>query len=195
MTRLQVAVGAVVMSSVVGCTCFVPVEEGGFAFPEDDAGVVLRDAGSDAGAVEIVVATGTDWLATGTEPPSGWTTLGFNAQWPAAQINSPASATLSYPGIWDSNTLTTGSPQVWYRRVFSLPGDVESAVLDLVCNDDMTVYVNGVQVLADHDGISTGAHLDVTAALEPGPNLIAATCRDMIPPEHAFHARLTALIR
>lgn len=54
----------------------------------------------------------------------------------------------------------------------------------------MVVYVNGAKVVDDADGVSTTLTLSVLPQLRVGDNLIAATCKDVILPEHAFAAKL-----
>ena len=72
-----------------------------------------------------------------------------------------------------------------------------TAFLDGGVDDDADVYINGFQVVNDHNGFAHGTFeltpIDVAAFLVQGVNLIAVAAEDNIPvwgPNHTFVAQL-----
>lgn len=165
-----------------GCVCFVPVDE------------LAPDA---AGSTRTTyVGSNATWKITGSTPSAGWNDdAGFDdSSWRPATSLLPRDPTISAEAdsVWDGPTITSGSRKVWLRKTFTLSSAVESAVLVAACNDDMEVWLNGTRVISDTDGVFTSRVVnDVRSQLVPGQNLLAASCVDVIPPEHAVYVLLS----
>ena len=162
-----------------GCVCFVPVDE--LAPPE---------------AHTTSIGSNPSWKITGSAPAAGWNSdAAFDdSTWRPAISLLPRDPTISAEAdsVWDGPTITSGSRKVWLRKSFTISRTVESAVLVGACNDDMEIWLNGTRVLSDTDGVSTYRTVDdVRAQLVPGQNLLAASCVDVIPPEHAIYVLLS----
>ena len=170
-----------VVLSQASCVCFIPVDE------------LVPD--SAFGATTYVGSNAT-WKITGSSPSAGWNSdAGFDdSSWGRAVSLLPRDPTLSpeADSVWDGPTITSGSRKVWLRKTFTLSSDVDSAALEAACNDDMEVWLNGTRAISDTDGVSTHRTVsDVRSLLVPGQNLVAASCSDQIPPEHAMYLLLS----
>lgn len=141
---------------------------------------------------------------TGTTPGTGWNTdKAFNdGSWPNAMQVLPESAAPNRPyamAIWDAPgpSTSTGSKKVHMRKTFTLGGTtVQSALLDISCNDDMNLWINGTQVIADMDGVNTyRLGVDVRQHLVIGLNLFAASCEDIVLPDHGYRSTLEIVTR
>lgn len=149
----------------------------------------------------LLIVTSGDWRITGAAPPSPeWGTLASfdDSAWQPAPVIVARGTSSGQTGdaIWDQGpTITSGSKQVWARHRFNIDGTVGAARVEAQCNDDMEVWLNGTQVIADADGVTTRMSVsEVNRLLTRGENLIAATCVDRIPPEHSFWAALTVTL-
>lgn len=157
--------------------------------------------GGTTGPFTTRIDTGSTWRVTAAPPSTAWTTLGFDdASWPQAVVVVPAGGSPGQVGdsIWDLGpTVSSGSQQVWVRRTFSIPGAaIDSALLDIACNDDMQVWVNGTSVVTDADGVTTvRLGVNIASALVVGQNVIAASCRDVVLPDHSIWGRLVVKSR
>ena len=140
----------------------------------------------------ILVTDGT-WKTIGTQPPASWnTSINFDdSGWVAATVTS---SNFGPPGsnlIWDG-PINGGPKTTWYRRTFALTGSVTDAQLVFRVDDDADVFVNGQQVINDHDHVAGGEEwVDVTSILHRGPNLIAVEAFDILPPVHGVAAVLS----
>lgn len=74
--------------------------------------------------------------------------------------------------VWKSKT-PVEAEQVFFRREFELPPEVESAVISLVCDDWHHIYVNGVDI-GSGEGWSTLRTYDVLAHLKQGGRNVIA---------------------
>ena len=76
--------------------------------------------------------------------------------------------------IWrdEGGSASSMPPEVrYFRRVFTVEGDIDSATLVMTADNDFTCWVNGRWAGAGQDHQRTYA-MDVTAWLEPGENLL-----------------------
>ena len=62
----------------------------------------------------------------------------------------------------------------WFRRVFTLDGPPDRAIIQCSADDSFTLYVNGTQVAQDGFWWRTTIHVDVTSLLRAGANTITA---------------------
>jgi len=130
-------------------------------------------------AAPIVIVTSAAWRVTGSQPASGWnTTMAFDdSAFGQASVNYPSEPMDGnvVNGIWNSSSHDGGSAETWFRYTFSLPSTPSSGLLDVAVDDDVDVYINGVQVVNDHNGTAQQIlNVDVTSVLQQGSNLIAA---------------------
>src|SRR6185295_6099099 len=111
-------------------------------------------AASTANAVSLTINTDSSWLATNVLPAATWNTdPSFNTTgWINASVNVPACAN-GADCIWYDGQFSA-TRFVWLRKTFTISNPVSSAVLLGGIDDDVDIYVNGTQVLNDHNGIS-----------------------------------------
>lgn len=150
--------------------------------------------GGTSGPTTTTVMTDSNWRLTAVAPTGAWQIQNFNdAAWGSAVVIAPVGPGVGAPAIWDLGpTTSSGSLQIWTRHLFIVPGQtVDSALLDVACNDDLSVWINGTQVVNDTDGVNTFIQAqDLRSFVVPGDNLIAATCRDVVLPDHSFWSKL-----
>ncbi len=80
---------------------------------------------------------------------------------------------------WFDGTETVGSSPVYFRKEFEIEGDPISGLFSFTVDDDAQIYVNGVQVVNDSNGLATTVSgLDVLPYLTTGLNLIAVKAQD-----------------
>jgi hypothetical protein len=144
--------------------------------------IVLAVSGPVSAAV--LTATGTSWKITPSNPGAvPWNTdPAFNdSGWQNATETSqqPTPPTVAR-AIWSSGGQFANEPVVWARHNFSVSGPLSSAELTYGCDDDCTIWVNGVQVVLDNNGAANGGSADVLAQLQQGNNLIAFTASDNV---------------
>jgi PEP-CTERM motif len=136
---------------------------------------------------EALAQTDTSWLVTASGPSAGWnTSAAFNtATWQSATVlynvadYLPAESPLT-KGIWSSGgQFSTTETTVWARRLWNLASLPTSASLHGGFDDDADVWINGTQVISDHNGIANNVGpVDITPYLSLGDNLIAFTASD-----------------
>lgn len=83
--------------------------------------------------------------------------------------------------IWPDGKMQdpTGSTPAYFRKEFTIPGPVTSGQLDLHCDDDCLIYLNGELVWADRNGRADVDYgIDVGSALRSGTNLVAVKAHD-----------------
>jgi putative heme-binding domain-containing protein len=78
--------------------------------------------------------------------------------------------------IWLSAKPKDGET-VYLRKVFTLPAEVQEAVLQVACDNHVTVFLNGEQLL-QHEQWEAVARENVTPRLKPGDNVLACRCRN-----------------
>lgn len=137
----------------------------------------------------VLTATDSSWKVTASTPGAGdWNSnLAFNdSGWQSATelanwTYSPAKVIWSSGGQY-SQTET----QLWARSIFNLLSLPLSAILNNGFDDDGDVFINGVQVVSDHNGFANNSTADITSYLVLGDNLIAFTATDNHP-VHGFN--------
>jgi hypothetical protein len=101
--------------------------------------------------------------------------------------------------IWADDPQGSGDTPAYVRKVFTLDFEPTSAsfggdlggLLDSVIDDDVQIYINGVLVLDDRDGVSGAIPFtNVTAHLLLGENLIAVKAHDSFGADEHFSLRL-----
>lgn len=147
-------------------------------------GLLVLWVASAAGAAPIVVSD-SSWKVTGTDPATAnaFSDLSYDdSAWENATILydvAPIIPSISAHGIWTSaGQYSTTETTIWGRKVFNLGSVPGSAVLTVGIDDDGDYYVNGVQVVSDHNGYANNTVVDVTPFLHAGDNLIAFTASD-----------------
>lgn len=136
----------------------------------------------------VLTATDSFWKVTASTPgASDWNS---NA---AFDDSAWQSATVLYnvgdfipgyvaKGIWSSGgQFSTVETQVWARGIFNLGTLPLSAVLNSGFDDDGDLFINGTQVVNDHNGFANNSFADIMPYLVVGDNLIAFTTTDNYP--------------
>jgi hypothetical protein len=147
-------------------------------------------AASTATADPLTINTDSSWLATNVQPAAAWSSdLLFNtAGWTNAfivnSVNSPPDPCfLGASCIWYDNQ-NSSTQFIWLRKTFTIPDPFSVATLVGGFDDDGDIYVNGILVYSDHNGIAEGAlsnpnnPLFLTQYLHLGDNLIAVAAQD-----------------
>jgi len=132
----------------------------------------------------VLTATNSSWKITASAPSaSDWNS---NAAFDDSAWQS-ATELASWPGyaakvIWSSGgQYSTTETQVWARAIFNLGTLPLSAFLNNGFDDDGDIFINGVQVVSDHNGYASNSFADITSYLTLGNNLIAFTATDNYP--------------
>lgn len=132
----------------------------------------------------VLTATDSSWRVTASTPGAGdWNSnLAFDdSGWESATVLN------TWPGysaqvIWSSGgQFSTTETQIWARGIFNLLSLPLSAILNNGFDDDGDVFINGVQVVSDHNGFASNSTADITSYLVLGDNLIAFTATDNYP--------------
>lgn len=135
----------------------------------------------------VLLRSDSSWNVTPNGPSAGWnTSTGFDdSAWQNATelynvglINGNPN-NLGTMGIWSSGgQFSTTETQAWFRQTISL-GELSAASLVVGCDDDCTVYVNGVMVIQDTNGSANDNTVsDLLPYLVVGLNLFAYTTTD-----------------
>lgn len=132
----------------------------------------------------VLTATDSSWKVTASTPGAGdWNSnLAFDdSGWESATVLN------TWPGysaqvIWSSGGQSSQTEtQIWARSIFNLLTLPLSAILNNGFDDDGDIFINGVQVVSDHNGYASNSTADITAYLVLGDNLIAFTATDNYP--------------
>lgn len=120
-------------------------------------------------------SNGDVWRYTFDEPVAEWTATAYDDSAWARGIAPFGGLRFPVPGIsaatiWDTD-------RIWLRRTFHLDSRPASAVLDLLHDEDVVVYLNG-ELLAERRGwTSWHAAIPVPSGiLEEGGNVLAIAC-------------------
>lgn len=138
---------------------------------------------------EILAQTDATWRVTAAAPGAGWnSSASFDtAAWQNATVLYNVADHLgpaySAQGIWSSGgQFSSTETTLWARQVWALAAVPISATLLGGFDDDADLWVNGVQVVSDHNGFANNvAPVDLLPYLNPGDNLIAFTVSDNYP--------------
>lgn len=139
-----------------------------------------------------LLQTDSSWLVTpGTPAGADWNTSASfdDSSWQNATVLYDASvapenaAFAGAKGIWSSGgQFSTSETQVWIRKVFSLSSALTAASMTVGCDDDCSVWVNGVQVINDTSGdANNNTVANMLPFLTLGTNLIAYQVSDNWP--------------
>lgn len=149
-----------------------------------------------AAAGDTLVATSSAWRVTTTGPATGWdssASFDDSAWQPATELYAvsdylgPDYATTK--AIWTlGGQYSTTDITIWGRKVFNLGAPPQSAMLEYGLDDDGDIFINGVLVATDHNGVANGGFVDVTGYLGAGDNVIAFTATDNYPTWGYNHA-------
>lgn len=136
----------------------------------------------------LLTATDSSWKVTASAPGAGdWNS---NA---AFDDSAWQSATVLYnvgdyipgyvaQGIWSSGgQYSTVETQMWARTVFNLASLPIDAFVNNGFDDDGDLFINGVQVVSDHNGFANNSFANITSYLVAGDNVIAFTTTDNYP--------------
>jgi hypothetical protein len=151
----------------------------------------------------VLTATDSSWKVTTSAPVVNWNTNSAfdDSGWQSATVLYNVSDYVSgyvAKGIWSSGgQFSTTETQVWARSIFNLSSLPLAAWLDSAFDDDGDIYINGTQVVSNHDGVAGYASLslDLMPYLVLGNNLIAFTATDNYPVygyNHAAWAQIDA---
>lgn len=139
---------------------------------------------SAASQATVLTATDATWRVTPNAPatPDWNSNVAFDdSTWQFATELYNVTGYVA-KGIWSSGgQFSQSETQIWARIVFNLGMLPLSALLTNGFDDDGDIYVNGVQVVSDHDGGANNTYTDITSYLVLGNNLIAYTASDNFP--------------
>lgn len=143
---------------------------------------------SNQSSATVLAATNASWSVTADAPAAaGWNS---NA---AFDDSAWESATVLYnvgdyvpgyvaQGIWTSaGQYSTDETQMWARMEFNLATLPLAAFVNNGFDDDGDLFINGAQVVSDHDGMATNSSADITSHLVAGNNVIAFVVTDNYP--------------
>lgn len=143
--------------------------------------VAMLLAASGPAAAAVLAKTDSTWKITPTDPgATPWNTnpaFDDSAWQDATVLAAPTPPSVANP-IWSSTGQYGNETVVWARRVFTMTGTPSSALLSYGCDDDCSIWVNGVQVVNDNNGMANGGTVDVLAQLQEGTNLVAFIAND-----------------
>lgn len=152
------------------------------------AALALAAALSPARADPLLL-TDANWKVSIAAPTAGWNSdAGFDASsWQAATVLYNVATYLgpSYAakGIWSSGgQFSTTETTIWARQIWNLATLPISAALQGGFDDDADLWVNGVQVISDHNGSANNVGpVNLLPYLMLGNNIIAFTASDNYP--------------
>lgn len=168
------------------------------SFAEAALGLCILSVSLSSSAT-VLTATDSSWKITATAPAtSDWNSNAtFNdSGWLSATVIAAIPPYLNGNFIWSSGgQYSTTETQVWARSVFNLGTLPLFARLDSGFDDDGDIFINGFQVVSDHNGVASASFADITSYLVLGDNLIAFTATDNYPVygyNHAAAAQIDA---
>ena len=136
-----------------------------------------------------LVKTDASWTVTAAAPTGNWNSaVGFDTStWQAATVLYNVADYLgpgyTAQGIWSSGgQFSTTETSFWARQVFHLDALPTSAALNAGFDDDADLWINGVQVISDHNGFANNVSVaDLLPYLTLGDNLVAYAATDNWP--------------
>jgi alpha-L-rhamnosidase len=122
----------------------------------------------------------------------------FRGDWIGAQASSTPPSFDGASWIWYPEGAPADSAPAgtrYFRRAVDLPAGspITAAEFELTADDSFTVYVNGQQVAASPrvaDSWRTATVVDISTALRPGRNVIAAEATNALPGPAGFLGKL-----
>lgn len=146
---------------------------------------------------ETLAQTDAAWQVTAAAPGAGWNSSAtFNAaSWQAATVlynvaDYPGYSGYTAQAIWSSGgQFSTTETTIWARQVWNLATLPTRAAMVAGFDDDADLWINGIQVISDHNGIANNVGpIDLLPYLSLGANLIAFTVSDNYPVYGYNHA-------
>lgn len=141
--------------------------------------------GSTSSMATVLSATDSSWRVTANAPAAGdWNSnTAFNdSGWESATVLYNVGDYIPgyvAKGIWSSGgQFSTVETQLWARGIFNLGALPLSAMVNNGFDDDGDLFINGVQVVSDHNGYANNSFADITPYLVLGDNVIAFTATD-----------------
>ncbi|RSM46960.1 hydrolase [Amycolatopsis balhimycina DSM 5908] len=133
------------------------------------------------------------WFETAFLAPGQFQGDWIGAPTPSTPPSFDGASWIWYPGGNPADSAPAGTR--YFRRTFELPAgeQLTAARLDLTADDSFTVYLNGQQVAVSPpvaDSWRTATVVDVSAALRPGRNVIAAQATNATPGPAGFLGKL-----
>lgn len=121
--------------------------------------------------------TPTEWQYTTTKPAEGWNAMSFDAgEWKRGR---PGFGSPGTPGAKVGTEWRT--PDIWMRSTFHWAGSKDDLVFVGHHDEDMTVFINGVEALKVHGYRGDYTTFEATdagrAAVREGENVIAVHCK------------------
>jgi hypothetical protein len=145
---------------------------------------------------DTFLGTNASWKVTTAAPAAGWnTTAGFDtSSWQAAttlyNVADYLGPSYSAQAIWSSGgQFSETETAIWARQVWNLAALPASAGLVGGFDDDVDLWINGVLVIADHNGMANGVGAaDLLPYLHLGDNVVAFAATDNYPAWGFNHA-------
>lgn len=135
--------------------------------------------------------TDSSWLVTATGPGANWNsstsfdTTGWQSATLLYDVGTAKGGVPGYSaqGIWSSGgQFSTTETTVWARGIWNLSALPLVASLQNGFDDDGDLFINGTQVVSDHNGTAGDSFVaDILPYLHVGDNLIAFTASDNYP--------------
>jgi cysteine-rich repeat protein len=153
---------------------------------------------ASASAQTTVITTDDTWKATAVDPgpATDWrdSLLFDDSSWEDASVWSQTSLNGDLVDlIWSADVgCNPGSVDVWLRKVFTLPGAPNRALLSFGVDDDAEIFING-SLVADFFA-TTELDIDVAPYLVVGQNLLAVHAADSAGGCRSFTLRLAASV-
>lgn len=140
--------------------------------------------GATSSSATVLTATDSSWKITASAPSAvDWNSNAAfdDSAWQSAtELSSWAGYAAKV--IWSSGgQYSQTETQVWARAIFNLGTLPLSAFLNNGFDDDGDIFINGVQVVSDHNGYASNSFAEITSYLTLGDNLIAFTATDNYP--------------
>ena len=140
-------------------------------------------------SADTLLKTDATWTVTATAPSGSWNSaVGFDTSaWQAATVLYDVADYLgpayNAQGIWSSGgQFSSTETSFWARQVWHLDALPISVSLTAGFDDDADLWINGVQVISDHNGFANNVTVaDVLPYLTLGDNLVAYAATDNWP--------------
>lgn len=136
----------------------------------------------------LLTATDSSWKVTASAPGAAdWNSNAAfdDSAWQSATVLYNVSDYIPgyvAQGIWSSGgQFSTIETQVWARTVFNLATLPMDAFVNNGFDDDGDLFINGIQVVSDHNGVANNSFANITSYLITGDNVIAFTTTDNYP--------------
>jgi hypothetical protein len=136
----------------------------------------------------VLISTGASWKVTAAAPVAAdWNSNAAfdDSAWESATVlYNVADYLPGYlaKGIWSSGgQYSTSETQMWARGIFNLATLPLDAFVNNGFDDDGDLFINGVQVVSDHNGYANNSFANITSYLVAGDNVIAFAVTDNYP--------------